>query len=130
MNLNQVTVLVSDLQASIRFYKTLGLLQIVDSPHYARFECPAGDATFSLHISEEPVLPSSSVIYFETDDLDRSVKELQQKGIVFDSQPADMRWAWREARLEDPDGHPLCLYQAGENRKNPPWRINATEPGS
>ena len=127
MNLNQVTVLVGDLPASVRFYKTLGLQQIVDSPHYARFECPDGEATFSLHISDGPVTPSSTVIYFETRNLDERVRELERKGISFDSQPEDMRWEWREARLKDPDGHPLCLYWAGEYRKNPPWRINSPE---
>ena len=127
MNLNQVTVLVADLPASVSFYKTLGLQQIVDSPHYARFECPQGEATFSLHISDRPVTPSSTVIYFETHNLDERVRELERKGISFDSQPEDMRWEWREARLKDPDGHPLCLYWAGEYRKNPPWRINSPE---
>ena len=130
MNLNQVTVLVSDLQASVRFYKTLGLQQIVDSPHYARFECPDGEATFSLHISDSPVTPSSTVIYFETWQLDERVFELEQKGIGFDSQPEDMPWEWREARLKDPDGHPLCLFRAGEYRKNPPWRIGNPEGNS
>ncbi len=127
MNLNQVTVLVSDLRASERFYKTLGLQQIVDSPQYARFECPQGDATFSLHISEEPVIPSSAVIYFETAQLDERVHELERQGICFDSQPEDMRWEWREARLRDPDGHPLCLFWAGEFRKYPPWRITGQD---
>jgi hypothetical protein len=34
-----------------------------------------------------------------------------------------MPWLWREARLRDPDGHRVCLYRAGQNRKNPPWRL-------
>ncbi|MEM7380928.1 MAG: VOC family protein, partial [Bacteroidota bacterium] len=38
--------------------------------------------------------------------------------------PRDQSWLWREARLKDPDGNTLILYHAGENRKNPPWRIN------
>ena len=39
------------------------------------------------------------------------------------SGPMDMSWLWREARLADPDGHRLCLFHAGENRKHPPWRL-------
>ncbi len=130
MNLNQVTVLVTDLPVSVQFYKTLGLQQIVDSPHYARFECPDGEATFSLHISDGPVIPSTTVIYFETSLLDQRVSELKQKGIGFDTQPEDQHWGWREARLKDPDGHPLCLFWAGEYRKNPPWRITGAEENS
>ncbi|WP_409024823.1 VOC family protein [Flavobacterium sp.] len=52
MNLNQVTVSVKDIEKSIAFYEMLGLLLIVKSPHYARFECPEGDATFSINLSE------------------------------------------------------------------------------
>jgi len=29
-----------------------------------------------------------------------------------------------EARLRDPDGHQVRLYDAGVNRLNPPWRID------
>jgi hypothetical protein len=25
--------------------------------------------------------------------------------------------------LRDPDGNILCLYHAGDNRRNPPWRL-------
>jgi len=45
------------------------------------------------------------------------------KGIVFDTDPADQSWLWREAWLSDPAGVKLCLYYAGKNRRFPPWRI-------
>ena len=35
-----------------------------------------------------------------------------------------MSYLWREARLRDPDGHQIRLYDAGVNRLNPPWRID------
>ncbi len=49
MRLNQVTMPCTDLAASVRFYTALGLKQIVASDHYARFVCPDGDTTLSLH---------------------------------------------------------------------------------
>jgi len=50
MNLNQVTVPSHDLEIAIPFYEKLGLNLIVKAlPHYARFECPDGESTFSLH---------------------------------------------------------------------------------
>jgi catechol 2,3-dioxygenase-like lactoylglutathione lyase family enzyme len=50
MNLNQITVPVLDVEKSIAFYEMLGLKLIVkELPHYARFECPEGNSTFSLH---------------------------------------------------------------------------------
>jgi hypothetical protein len=30
---------------------------------------------------------------------------------------------WREAHLRDPDGNMLCLFYAGKNRLDPPWRL-------
>jgi len=125
MNLNQVTVPSIDLEKSVTFYKTLGLQLIADSiPRYARFTFPKGDATFSIHRVEELPKGSGVIVYFECDDLDDQVKRLRQKGIGFELLPTDQDWLWREARLKDSDGNQLILYRAGENRKNPPWRIN------
>jgi len=88
-----------------------------------RFECPGGDSTFSLH-STEPSDPGNPVVlYFECEDLDERVAELQRLGVQFDSEPEDKEWLWREAALKDPDGNRLILYSAGVNRKDPPWRV-------
>jgi len=123
MDLNQVTVPCSDYAASVTFYRRLGLRQIVDEPpRYARFECPAGSATFSLHRAEAAP-PHGVVVYFEVPDLDARVRELEQAGLVFEQPPQDQPWLWREATLRDPAGNTVCLYHAGENRRNPPWRL-------
>ena len=129
MNLNQVTVPSVDVQAATSFYEKLGLRLIVDArPHYVRFECPVGDATFSVHQMER--LPSGEgvYVYFEVEDLDEKVDKLVRKGIVFDEMPEDRRWLWREARLLDPDGNRIILFRAGDNRKNPPWRVSTSDP--
>ena len=39
-----------------------------------------------------------------------------------------MSYLWREARLREPDGHDVRLYQATENRLNPPWRMKDVAP--
>ncbi len=102
----------------------MGMRQIVEtSEDYARFECPDGDSAFSVHRSDRAREVSGTVVYFECDELDATVSELKARGIVFDSDPEDQRWLWREARLHDPDGNTLCLYHAGSNRHNPPWRM-------
>jgi catechol 2,3-dioxygenase-like lactoylglutathione lyase family enzyme len=61
MNLNQITVPASDIPAAIAFYQTLGLRLIVESPHYARFELPQGESTFSVHKTTD--LPQGEKIY-------------------------------------------------------------------
>ena len=122
MRLNQVTVATHDVERAIAFYRALGLELIVRSPHYARFVCPEGRSTFSVHLTAEPIA-SGTVVYFECDDLDERVARLAGAGLVFDSSPADQKWLWREARLKDPDGNPVCLFHAGVNRIDPPWRV-------
>lgn len=125
MDLNQVTIPSRDLVVSVKFYKLLGLQLIVDSiPRYARFQCPSGDATFSIHHVEHLNLTEGLSIYFECHDLDDRCNQLAQQGVEFDLEPTDQRWLWREAHLRDPDGNRLILYHAGKNRKNPPWRID------
>lgn len=124
MDLNQITVPAIDVAASVQFYELLGLQLIVNSvPRYARFECPDGHSTFSVeHVDEAPKEPGI-VVYFECDDLDVAVDALKTKGVAFESDPKDQPWLWREARLRDPAGNLICLYHAGENRLNPPWRV-------
>jgi len=127
MRLNQVTMPCTDVAASVEFYTKLGLVQIVASDHYARFVCPDGDTTLSVHVVDDVAEDAAPVVYFECDDLDLTARNLESAGIIFDSQPEDQRWLWREARLRDPAGNEVCLYHAGENRLNPPWRIPPPE---
>ena len=122
MNLNQVTLPVGDMASAAGFYRNLGFTQIVDTPHYARFECPEGGATFSLSLEAEPVT-NGAVIYFEHRQLDEWVAELKANGIQFEQEPTDQSFLWREAVLLDPSGNKIKLYWAGENRLNPPWRV-------
>ena len=122
MDLNQVTVQSVNIPESIKFYRALGLKLIVESEHYARFECPAGSATFSVHLVDR-VVPSNTVVYFEVGDVEQTVRQLEAGGLKFSRQPTQERWLWQESRLEDPSGNEICIYTAGNNRKNPPWRI-------
>lgn len=122
MNLNQVTLPVKDMDKSTEFYRNLGFVQIVDTPNYARFECPEGDSTFSLSL-ESTNFVCGTVIYFEHEQLDEWVEKLKAEGFEFDQDPIDQSYLWREAVLHDPSGNKIKLYWAGENRLNPPWRV-------
>jgi catechol 2,3-dioxygenase-like lactoylglutathione lyase family enzyme len=124
MRLNQVTAPASDLDASIAFYQLLGLKLIVKSPHYARFELPEGEATFSLHLAEGAIARANTPqIYFECADVDAEAARLKAAGVAFEQAPAMQSWLWCEAWLRDPAGNSICIYHAGANRKHPPWRL-------
>ena len=118
--LNQITLPLADYEASAGFYRLLGLRQIVESaPRYARFESASG-ATLSIEAADE--VAGKPVIFFECGDLDAMVARLALAGVAV-SDLVLQDWGWREARLTDPAGNAICLYQAGENRRFPPWRL-------
>jgi len=123
MDLNQVTVGAVDLERSEVFYQLLGLRLIVRNDRYLRFECPDGTGTFSVDLVDEVVGDETVTVYFEDADVDGLVDRLQRAGLHFEHPLTDKPWLWREARLRDPDGHRLCIFQAGETRRNPPWRL-------
>jgi hydroxymethylpyrimidine/phosphomethylpyrimidine kinase len=118
VKLNQVTVGTTDFEASIAFYRKLGLALIVHAPpRYARFETPSGE-TFSIHEAEAVV--GETMVYFEVEDVDAFVAALD---LPLVEPPSDKTWLWREARLVDPSGNPICIFHAGGNRRFPPWRV-------
>ncbi|MEM6537170.1 MAG: VOC family protein [Pseudomonadota bacterium] len=132
MDLNQTTIIVHSLEESAAFYEALGLKRIVWSPPtYARYECPAGSSTLSLHLNENggraPVSDSAR-LYFEVDDVKRHVTALSAKGIQFDT-PEEKSWRWFEAWTNDPDGRRICVYHAGPDRRFPPWRVDGVKAG-
>ena len=127
MDLNQVALPALDVAASVAFYRGMGFELIVDAPHYARFRSTVGSTTFSVHAVDALEAPATTVIYFECVDLDRQVTALEAKGFRFAQAPRDEPWLWREARLVDPSGNVVCLYHAGKNRLDPPWRVGASQ---
>lgn len=129
MDLNQITLNVTDFDAALTFYETLGLRLITSARgEYARFELPSGSTTLSLHLSDAPTV-NGPTLYFEVDDIDHRYEQLKCAGIIFDTSPEDMSWRWREARFRDPSGNLLCLFHAGLDRRFPPWRIDDTPRG-
>lgn len=126
MNLNHLSLPTICLERSIAFYRSLQLRLVVHSPpRYARLECPDGESTLSLHLVETLPQGESAVVYFECSNLDATVDHLASIGVSFLHGPRDECWLWREARLSDPSGNVICLYWAGGNRKDPPWRVSS-----
>ena len=124
MNLNQVTIFSQKPVETVEFFEKLGLVRIVDSlPRYARLECPDGESTLSVNTADDIIAANNIVLYFECDDLDKRVAQLKADGLTFDEDPTDRPWLWRQAYLKDPNGNKICLFKAGQNRKNPPWRV-------
>lgn len=111
MNLNQVTPPTVDLERAAAFYRALGLVQIVSSPpRYARFECPDGGATLSLHLVTSPPQQPGAVVYFECADLDERYRSLRvQSGYDGNKVGGQMLFA-----LDQDDGTLMAFESAAQ----------------
>lgn len=106
-----VTVMVEDMGRSIRFYTgTLGLtLKARHGDEFAQVEAPGTIIALHPTSKRRPTATASDglSIGFAVDDLDKTVAELTDKGVVF-SKISDDRQV-RLAFFNDPDGTPLYL---------------------
>lgn len=124
LSFNHAMIYLKDVGGGIAFYRDwLGFKLIEDYRHegrsvYARMRAPGGDGTIALHQAG----PGASVasdgvrLYFEVRELDDFCQRLRKRGFVFTQQPQMMPWGWRHAYLNDPEGHEISLYWAGEQR--------------
>ncbi len=124
LSFNHAMIYLKDVGGGVAFYRNwLGFKVIEDYRHegrsvYARLLAPAGDGTIALHQAG----PGASVgsdgvrLYFEVRELDDFCQRLRKRGFVFTQQPQMMPWGWRHAYLNDPEGHEISLYWAGEQR--------------
>lgn len=135
---NHAMIYVKDVERGMNFYRDwLGFKLIEDfryegRPVYARLRAPGGDGTIALHQAG----PGASVasegvrLYFEVRDLDDFCQKLRKRGFYFTQLPQMMPWGWRHAYLNDPEGHEISLYWAGENRMKKTVMKAAREAGT
>lgn len=124
LTFNHAMIYVKDVARALVFYRDLlGFKLIEDFRYdgtavYARLRAPGGDGTIALHQAGPGAsLVSEGVrLYFEVRDLDDFCRKLLKRGFYITQMPRMMEWGWRHAYLNDPDGHEISLYWAGEKR--------------
>jgi len=124
LNFNHAMVYTKNVERALGFYRDLlGFKLIEDFRHeghavYARLRAPGGEGTIALHLTEPDAKMASEGVrlYFEIRDLQDFCRKLQAKGFYITQMPRMMPWGWMHAYLNDPDGHEISLYWAGENR--------------
>jgi catechol 2,3-dioxygenase-like lactoylglutathione lyase family enzyme len=107
-----VILLVSNMQASIKFYKdTLGLPLKAKSKDWTEF---FQDGTvIALHPMRRKSIVGSStgmLVGFMVSDMDATVKELKAKKVKFFKKPKDEPFG-KHAIIEDPDGHLISIAE-------------------
>ena len=109
-----VTVMVNSMERAVRFYtESLGLkLKARYGDQFAEVE--AAGTIIALHPSSkdgpQPGKSESLSIGFAVDNLDSSMSQLKDKGVVFSRVTDDTQV--RLAFFTDPDGNPLYLAQS------------------
>ena len=124
LTFNHAMIYAKDVARALTFYRDLlGFKLIEDFRYdgravYARLRAPGGDGTIAIHQAGPGAsLVSEGVrLYFEVRDLDDFCHRLIKKGFYITQMPRMMEWGWRHAYLNDPDGHEISLYWAGEKR--------------
>ncbi|BAS28136.1 VOC family protein [Limnochorda pilosa] len=98
-----VTLFVTDLERSVRFYHDLLELPVVQrSPHFVLLD--AGNLRLGLHRGDGvPERPPVN-LHFVVDDVDQAYEALRRKGLPFHKGPKDQPWGVRSATTADPDG--------------------------
>ena len=121
---NHAMIYSANVQRALGFYRDLLGFKLVDEfrhegiPVYARLRAPEGDGTIALHLAGPgtPLTSEGVRLYFEIREVDDFCRKLQAKGFYITQMPRMMPWGWRHAYLNDPDGHEISIYWAGENR--------------
>jgi len=124
LTFNHAMIYVKDVTRAVGFYRDLLGFKLIEdfrfdgTPVYARLRAPGGDGTIALHQAGPGAsLVSDGVrLYFEVRELDDFCQKLMRKGFYITQMPRMMEWGWRHAYLNDPDGHEISLYWAGEKR--------------
>jgi lactoylglutathione lyase len=129
MRLTSVRLLVRDYAASFQFWRDnvgLPVRHGDDDGPYAEFE--AGETTLAIYSAAEMSNltgvtsgrggrgADDLMAVFEVDDVDARVRELEERGVRFASQPTDQpTWGIRVAHFRDPDGNLAEIYTALRN---------------
>ena len=116
-------IAVKDLDRARKFYEdTLGLKSI-DEQGSEVVTLKSGDTTFNVYRSEFAGTNKATALNFDVDDIDAEVRELKDKGILFEKYDLEgltpkgdiyvgegIKTAW----FKDPDGNILSLFEGTE----------------
>lgn len=120
--LNALGIVVSDMAASIRFYRLLGL-DVPETPDEGHVDTFLPNGVRFMLDSEETVKSfrpdwsretgNQLALAFECDspaEVDETYRRVVGDGFVGETEPWDAFWGQRYAQLRDPDGLPVDLY--------------------
>ena len=125
--IGQIALSVSDVDAAEAFYgNALGLRHLYRFGDLTFFDCCGVRLMIEKGNTVEDI-KSASPIYFQCADIALAVRDLERRGVAFNSRPhlisqMDDHDLWM-AFFEDPDGHVLALMQEAPKDYSPPTNV-------
>ena len=122
-HIGQIALAVGDVDRAEAFYRdVLKLRKLYRFGDLTFFDCAGVRLMLEKARSPEDT-PKSSVIYFRCADIALAVRELEKRGVAFQSKPhliakMDDHDLWM-AFFTDPDGHTLALMQEAPKGHTP-----------
>jgi catechol 2,3-dioxygenase-like lactoylglutathione lyase family enzyme len=125
MRIGFVTVFVTDLEKSLRFYtETLGMeLDYTDGKNWAQFKSGEDISLAIERCSPDHVAAGSRLVgrfvgvTLMIDDVVETFERLRAKGVEFTGRPEKQHWGGTLAHFEDLDGNVLTLMEGLEKTK-------------
>src|SRR4030095_5503248 len=114
-HIGQIALAVADVDRAEAFYKdVLGLRKLYRFGDLSFFDC-AGVRLMIEEAHEPEDIKNASFIYFRCADIALAVRELEKRGVTFQSKPhliakMDVHDLWM-LFFADPDGHTLAVMQ-------------------
>jgi len=108
--ISAITLKVSDMRASVRFYKDILGLRMLYGGEQASFSsfCTGGADSAILNLELGQAVGDWGRIIFYVSDVDETWEYLTEKGFKAE-QPRDAPWGERYFHMLDPDGHELSF---------------------
>lgn len=108
--ISAVTLAVSDMARSVRFYEALGFQRLYGGPEDDFTSYRVGSSFLNLQLdvagSRGPVWGRA---IFWVDDVDQMYRRVLDAGFQPAGEPADASWGERYFHVRDPDGHELSF---------------------
>lgn len=107
-----VELTVRDYARSVAWYRDvlgLELLLSDEGRRWAMFAAGAG----RVAVKEGEAAAGAALLAFEVDDLDAQLERLRQQGVAPEGEVTTSPEGYRRARLRDPDGHAISLFEWG-----------------
>ena len=109
--LSAVTLASTDMERSLRFYRTLGFVvrDGRDTPAFCSLAAGPGAVNLQLVPDYRPPTEVWGRVILWVDDVDAVHERAVAAGYEASTQPADAPWGERYFHISDPDGHELSF---------------------